>query len=688
MRSTVRQRILVLGLLLMGSLYVVTPFAEEAPRRLTPEIVADLQMVQQVALAPNGEYAVFVLRTPRGPDEEPGGPYTELFRVDLRPEASPRQYTYRPHDVRQVEWSPDGQTIAILSRRKEQHEKPQIYLIPVDGGEARRLTDAETGVIAFHWSPDGSRIAYIAVQPETEEEKTAKKKGRDWIEVDKKFHHRRLYIVDVASGTTRELDIGERSVWDFTWSPDGSTILFQASPTPKTDDSYVFKKMYRIPADGSGAPELVVETEGKLGHVAWSPDGRRIAWNGAVDIHDPAAGSLFVCTVDACTPRNLTGDAEETVQWVTWWNDDELLVLSTEGEHTVLKIVPATGGRARVIIGPQAGYRISQVSVWPNGRVAALRVDTYRHPPELYGVDLRNGHSWRVTHHNPVLDGMTFQRWEVYTWKARDGWTIRGILLKPLAYDPNRRYPLVVQIHGGPEAAYTVGWQTYYSRWSHLLSHHGYMVLAPNYRGSTGRGVRFAKADHADLGGKEFLDVIDGVNALAAEGKIDRNRVGIGGGSYGGYFSALAATRYAGEFRAAINFAGISNQLSKPGTSDIPWEMTLVHYNLPPTQPDRPAGFYFEAAHRLRVLAWSPIWYIERAVARPTAILIVHGMEDRRVPVTQAWELYRALKMAGHPHVEMVLYPREGHGLRERNHQVDFLHRVLDWYGRFVKGAE
>jgi dipeptidyl aminopeptidase/acylaminoacyl peptidase len=239
----------------------------------------------------------------------------------------------------------------------------------------------------------------------------------------------------------------------------------------------------------------------------------------------------------------------------------------------------------------------------------------------------------------------------------------------PAGYQPGRRYPCIVQIHGGPESAYLDGWLTGYVAWGELLAARGYVVFSPNYRGSVGRGVAYAKADHKDLGGREFEDVLDGIEYLAREGYVDKGRVGMGGFSYGGYFSALAATRYSEHFRAASMGAGIANWLSFTGTSDIPYENSMVHWNLD--------------VFKNMPLVWdrSPLAHVEKS---QTALLISHGEKDERVPISQSWELYTAMKMLDKT-VQFDIYPREPHGFLERNHQLQSINRNLEWFERYVK---
>lgn len=348
--------------------------------------------------------------------------------------------------------------------------------------------------------------------------------------------------------------------------------------------------------------------------------------------------------------------------------------------------IPYRGGERTLIIDETTGPEFTSAHFAADHRTFTTNASAYNHPAEVFVGDVEQKSIERITHHNPVLDEMEFNNYEYVEYEARDGLLITGLLLKPLNYQEGQRYPLICQIHGGPEAAYTHGWNTTYSTMTQMYSHNGIMVFLPNYRASTGRGVEYGKANHGDVGGKEFTDVIDGVEYLAEQGLIDRNRVGITGGSYGGYFSALAATRYAGNFAASAKFMGISNKFSDTGTTDIPYEVSLVHYDM----------WHFNERHRLPLMEASPVWYLERAVQpeNETPLLILHGAGDERVPMGQSEELWIGLKMAydvlrgmdlEEIPVTYIKYPRAGHGLTEVKQQVHYSETVLEFFNEHLK---
>jgi dipeptidyl aminopeptidase/acylaminoacyl peptidase len=632
---------------------------------LTPEMVVSLRSASQVAISPDGKQIAYVLRVPREEADDPGPSYSEIWMVSTKG-GQPRQFTSKPVSSWSPQWSPDGRTLAFLSRREAYHKQTQVYLIPADGGEARRLTESETGVSQFRWSPDGQWIAYTARDPEPEEVKKAKKAGKDWKVAEKYDRHTRLWVINVATGESRQVTQADLTVWSFAWAPDSKRLLIQASEEPDTDSSYLSKRLYTVAASG-GEPKLLCETEGKLGDMAWSPDGGRIAFLGAVDLNDPTSGSLFVVSADGGEANNLTVGYEGTATDVAWRDRNTIAFVAIEGTTTSLNLIPARGGKITKVV--TGGPIFSSISFAKDARTFATAASTPSHPPEVFSGSLESKRLTRLTTSNPELQKVRLAQQEVIRWKSVDGMEIEGILVKPLDYEPGKRYPLVLQLHGGPEGVDLNGWTTSYGYPVQLLAARGYMVLKPNYRGSSGRGVAFSKADHKDLGGKEFEDVLAGIDYLDQQGMIDSKRVGTGGWSYGGYFSAWAATRYSDRFAAAVICAAIGNWMSFTGTTDIPREMSLVHWALLPYDDPQ--------------LAWerSPLAYIKNA---KTPSLVVHGEKDLRVPPSQGWEIYRALKHAG-VETELVTYPREPHGLRERAHQLDFIKRALDWFDRYLK---
>ncbi|RMH75978.1 MAG: S9 family peptidase [Calditrichaeota bacterium] len=636
---------------------------------LTPEMVVDLKMVVQVAMQPQGEYVAYRLRTPRGADEKPGGAYTELWVVPTEG-GEPRQFVSKPHSVGSIAWTPDGKFITFTERRKTFHKHRQVYAIPIDGGEARLLSHAPRDVRQYALSPDGKYLAYTLTDKEPKEIRKQKKRGFD-ARVEDTWHTlTRLYVEDLSTNEVHLVTHSDENVWEFRWSPDGEHLIYRGSERPFTDDSYMLTDNYIVPV-GGGEGQKLYDTEGKLKLARISPDGKLVAWLGAVDFSDPSPQSLFVMSMAGGKPRNLLENYPGSAE-AFWWKDSRtILLVMIEDVRTYLYEVSVETGKLKKLMG-DSGPIFGSLSFTRDMKRFATAGNAWNHPNEVFVGKTGSARLQRLTHSNPQLAGMPLGKQEVIRWKGPDDWEISGILIKPVGYEPGKRYPLQVQVHGGPEGARLDGWNTFYNRPAQLLAQRGIMVLLPNYRGSIGKGVAFSKGDHQDLMGKEFEDILAGIDYLDRQGMIDPKRVGIGGGSYGGYASAWAATKHSQRFAAAVVFVGISNQISKAGMTDIPLENATVHWNL----------WLYD--HFDLVWDRSPLKHIHNA---RTPTLILHGEEDRRVPLNQAYELYRGLKYVGVP-TQLIVYPREGHGNRERAHQLDFLRRALEWYERYLKGDE
>jgi dipeptidyl aminopeptidase/acylaminoacyl peptidase len=428
----------------------------------------------------------------------------------------------------------------------------------------------------------------------------------------------------------------------------------------------MFTDLYTVELHGDG-PQMIADTEGKLGGFGVSPDGSDIAWAGATSLNDPIAQSLFTTSLGAPAPTNLTDGFEGSVASLQWLDDGTLAMLAQVGTGTELFRVDAASGERTEI--PTEGKIFQSFDAHPTSNRYVAVGHTPEHPSELFAGTLDGGELTRVTFHNPELDDVRLARQETISWSGADDWQISGVLTYPVDYVEGQRYPLILQVHGGPEGVSLDGWTSSATYPVQILAASGFMVLEPNYRGSAGRGVAFSKADHDDLGGKEYQDVLAGIDALIERGLVDGDRVGTGGWSYGGYFSAWAATRHSERFRAAVVAAGLTNWVSFTGTTDIPNEMSLVHWN----------QWWWENPE----LHWqrSPLAWIDNA---QTATLIVHGTADERVNPEQSLELYTALRLRGVPS-ELVLYPREPHGLLERAHQIDFAERVVRWFETYLK---
>jgi dipeptidyl aminopeptidase/acylaminoacyl peptidase len=641
---------------------LLAPAATQA-QGLTPEQVVSLRVVGSVVMSPDGRQVAYTVTAPRDSAEERGLSFSELYVTPVG-QAQPRAIVERPRSAAAPQWSPDGSSLAFAAVLPARPGR-QVYSVPAAGGEPTPLTASSQGVIAYAWSPDGRSIAYTEMVPEPAGAAERRARGDDVIVWSEQGRFTRLWVQPIG-GQARAITPENRNVLDFVWAPDGASLAIQATEQLGADAELMFRQIYSVPAAG-GAMRQLTQTQGKLGPMAFSPDGRQFAWLGAVAMNDPLAQSVFVIPATGGTPRNLMPGYEGSGVWLGWMDNSNVVFVTQESTRTALNRVPAAGGQVTRMLGGGAEI-FGAVSFDARRQTFASAASTSRHPAEIFIGNVRGRSMQRLTTHNPWLSQVALGAQETVTWAGAEGMRMQGVLVRPIGFQEGRRYPLAILPHGGPEGVDLDGWTTSPLYPAQVLAGRGYVVFLPNYRGSGGRGVDFTRANHRDLGGREFDDVLLGIDHLAAIGLVDPDRVGISGTSYGGYFSAWAATRYSDRFRVAIPFAGLTHWMSFMYTTDIIYEMSVTHWDL--------------WCHENVGLCWdrSPIAHLANA---RTPTLIGHGLVDERVHPEQSIELYNALRVQGVP-VELVLYPREPHGLRERAHQLDYMRRINQWFDRYL----
>ncbi len=650
---------------------------------IEPHHIATLRSVGTVEVSPDGSLAAYLLSVPRRPlDEDSGGSWTELHVLDMAEPGSSRPFIAGQVNVGRPTFRGNGE-ILFVSRRGED-EAPALYGIPTGGGESRKLVEHANGVGGYVLSPDGSRVAFLAREEEDKELESLRDQGfnQEIYEEDRPLT--RLWLADVPAldraGSDDEQGDDAKPVQvtsvaghviSAVWSPAGDRLAAVTTPTALIDDSYTSKSV--VVVDVSTDDFAIVSSTraiGKLGQVEFSPNGEQVAAVSAADPNDPAAGRLMLAG-GAGDVSDLLPELEGHVASFAWEDDDHLLYAASVGVWSTLGRV-STDGEPATLIEPGGPISLG-FSLPRDGGAAALVADSPDHPREIYRYDPAEPQKApvRMTNSNPWLDDIDLARQEVVRHDAPDGLELEGLLIYPLDYEEGQRYPLILFVHGGPESHHSNGWLTSYSNFAQLAAARGFASFYPNYRGSTGRGVEFSKLGQHAAAGPEFDDLIVAVDHLIEIGLVDRDRVGITGGSYGGYASAWGATYYSDRFAAAIPFVGISNNISKLGTTDIPVEMELVHHRT--TLWDD--WDYFEKS--------SPIYYVKR---NRTPTLILHGKEDPRVHPSQSLELYRHLRSLDQAPVRLVLYPGEGHGNRRSAARLDYMLRTLRWMEHYLLG--
>ena len=627
---------------------------------LQPLDVAKLQYVRDLDISDDGEVIAYTLSVPADPlaENRPARYHLYLFDID-EGEAIP--YVSRG-SVSQVTFRPGHQSITFLNRLEDDKTR-SIYEISLQGGEARKLYSFKTSISYYEWAPDGETLAFIAGEPKEQEPVELPYQPEIY---EGELSYDRAYISKVDEEEPRQL-ISPDHIQTLSWSPDGSMIAVRSSPTPLVDDYYM-KQGIRIFDAKFLKVKAQVDHDAKMGPMAWSPDGEKLAFIAGAHINDPIDGRLFVVSAEGGEPDNLRPDYAGQFHQIRWWDNDNILYLASEGVWSVTGTISADGKKDVRLTGHQLPI-INQFDRSESGLIAYVAEST-THPAEVYLNSEEEDAPVRMTNHNPWLNQTELGIQEVIRYKARDGMEIEGMLIKPLDYDESKTYPAVVVVHGGPESHYDYGWLTSYSQPGQMAAAEGMVAFYPNYRGSTGRGLEFAMSSQGDPAGKEFDDIVDGIDYLIEQGIVDGDKVGVTGGSYGGYATGWMSTRYTDRFAAGVMSVGISNNISKWGTSDIPEELYLVH-------------------SRMRIwedydffLKRSPIYYAGQA---KTPLLIMHGKEDTRVHPSQSMELYRHIKTRTNTPVQLVFYPGEGHGNRNATARLDFSYRMMGWFNKYLK---
>ncbi|MDN3411506.1 S9 family peptidase [Pseudoalteromonas sp. APC 3250] len=639
-------------------------FAQSA---ITVEDIPKIKSVIQTSVSPDGDNVAFTRSLPRTLYvDENGSNYSELYVVDDK--GVERPFITGSVNIKSIEWSNDSKTIYFLAKLKDD-KFTSLYQIPVDGGQAQPvLALKDTSISSYKLSPDNKQVAILAMPAADKSEKELKKLGFKAEVYEMGLKNKQLFIVDLAKAdkplTPTALNVNNY-VSDVNWAANGEKLLVKTQPTALIDDKYT-KSIWHLFDIASNKVTLSFKTEGKLGDAELSHDGKYIAILGAEDKHDPATGRLFIADTKTAEITEWLPDFMGHVVDFEWSHKRNTLnFIANVGTQSFVASIKTGSNKYKKLVN-EGEFIASQLSVSDSDKTLALRGNTAKHPNEVFIV--RSNKATRLTDSNSWLNDKRFAKQETITLKARDGVELDGVLVYPLDYEKGTRYPLIMSVHGGPESHDKDGWVTNYSRPGQMGAARGYAVFYPNYRGSTGKGVDYSKLGQNDYAGKEFDDLVDFKNHLVDMGLVDTKRVGITGGSYGGYASAWGATKLTKHFAASVMFVGVTNQLSKFGTTDISNEMNLVHARSYPWDK------------------WQ--WYLERspiywAGQSETPLLIMHGKDDPRVHPAQSMELYRYMKVQGKD-VRLVYYPGEGHGNRKVAAQYDYSLRLMRWMDNYL----
>jgi dipeptidyl aminopeptidase/acylaminoacyl peptidase len=621
---------------------------------------------EQVVISPDGSKVSWV-ETLVDKDGTPTG-NTAIRLKDLNHTAAPARRisaggALSAHAEGNVAWSPDSKKIAFLSDVAKKGQL-QLYVVSAAGGPAKKLTGVRGFLAAPGWSPDGKTIAVLFTENATRASGPLVAETPETGEIKDAFFEQRLALVDLATGTLRQISPADTYVYEYHWSPDGTRFAVTAAPG-NGDNNWWVAELYTLDA-ATGLMKSIYKPKLQISNPAWSPDGKQIAWiEGLMSDEGITGGDIFTLPGDGGEAKNVTSGRKASVAWLGWQPDGSKILFSefVGGNSAIATLEPATGkieerwsAEGAFTAGGIFSFTLSAAS---DGQTVAGVFESFAHAPEVVVLTGAPAALRPLTSINADLKPAWGEAKSI-TWK-NDGHEIQGWLLYPRDFDPAKKYPLVTHVHGGPSSLALSHWPGVHD-FSAGLSGMGYFVLYPNPRGSYGQGESFTRANVRDFGYGDFKDILAGVEQALRVAPIDANRLGITGWSYGGYMTMWAVTQ-TNRFKAAVAGAGIANYQSYYGENSIDQWMIPFFGKSVYEDPE----VYAKS---------SPITFIQKAKT-PTLILV--GDSDGECPTPQSYEFWHALKTLG-VETQFVVYEREGHLFANPAHQRDVIERTLSWF--------
>jgi dipeptidyl aminopeptidase/acylaminoacyl peptidase len=631
----------------------------------------NIRSFDQVAISPGGHALGWV-----GPGWEGQGQSTlarGIYVLDLTvPNSTPQRITAAENtsaSETDIAWSPDGNEIAFLSDAASLGQS-QVYVAPTTGGAARKLTSLTGDLSSLSWSPDGKSIAFLFTENAPRTAGPLMPMTPETGVIGSKVYEQRLAVVEVASGRVRQLSPPDLYVYEYDWSPDGTSFAVTAA-SGEGDANWYVARLYALTV-ANAEIKVLYKPALQIAVPRWSPDGKNVALiGGLMSDEGSTGGDIFLVPVDGSEVRNLTPGMPASASGLHWESPDRILFAEDiDGESGIATVESPSGRISQLWSGPEVmreeHSRATDISLSADHGKAAAILHSSEQPPELWAGP--PGKWKQISSVNDHIKPPWGQAKSLH-WMNHDR-RVQGWLMYPKDYDPKQRYPMVVVPHGGPASMFIPGWPGRFFN-TNELSSQGYFVLYPNPRGSYGQGEAFTQANVKDFGYGDLQDILAGVDEVVKTLPVDNDRIGITGWSYGGYMTMWAVTQ-SHRFRAAVSGAGLADFLSYYGENDID-EWMIPYFG---------ASVYDDPAVYARS---SPITFI-RNVKTPT--LVVVGERDGECPAPQSREFWHALKTLG-VETQYVVYAGEGHAFLEADHQRDVTERMIAWFDRYLKaGAE
>ena len=637
---------------------------DQGKKRMTMEESLLLPSWGSYSLSPDNTKVVF---TKREMDAEEWESVTHIWVQDVASGDS-YQLTNSANGESSPQWLPDGRVMFTSRRGEGDDAENRLWVISLTGGEARPFFDDDEAPASGDFTEDYDLLVYTeeSDRPDKEEWEEREEKKDDAFYAEKKLTYNHIWVYDSETGEKTQVTEGEYDYQGPQWSPDGGWIAFTSNRTQtqmgdedRSDNSDILV----IPADGGEARNLTSFNSGPDRGPVWSPEGDRIAFTGSL-IENSGAGQndLFVVSLDGGAPHNLTENLDYSVSGAQWSVDGQHIYFSAAQDRSArFYRISASGGEPETVLpGGEFVYGGAQLS--DDGSTLLFTGSSLGVPGEVFMAGADGSNIRRIMSPTNQMEDFEVARAELVDWEGPGGLEIQGILTYPLGYVEGARYPMILQVHGGPHGRFS---KTFNSS-AQIWAARGYAVLQGNPRGSSGRTLAFSNANEMDWGGEDFKDLMAGVDLAIEMGVADSERLAIMGGSYGGFMTFWGITQ-TDRFKAAIGHAAISDWFSFYGQTDIPYLLQFGFGGLPWKMKGT-----FER--------WSAIEFAENVV---TPLLITHGEQDFRVPIAQAEQYYRTLKKMG-KEVEFLRFPREGHGIREPRHRLFLDEEQAKWLEKYL----